>query len=339
MWSPRVRLARLLLAFALALFPACAQADVFRVGEYVLERGDAPGDYELTAAVPNVLASNDPLGLPEGCAETGRERFVEAVVVRYAIRFACAGGLPGEARIVTPWAVDGGTFTSSLSGAMVRMPLQSDGDALVLPLADRAPQARPLPQVASYYTWQGVLHILGGWDHLCFVLCLCLLARGRFLLALVTTFTLGHSLSLALAFFDVIHVPVPPVEAVIALSIAFMAREAILAHKRGAEPGPQVRRRQLAVVAGFGLLHGLGFATVLRELGVAPGERASGLLFFNAGVELGQLLFVGAVLGVMAIAGVFDRQEPLRRAALYGAGIVGCFWAIERVAGFSLGIA
>lgn len=257
------------LVLCLALMPGPALADVFRVSEYTLEHGTAQGDYELIAAVPKVLASNDPVGLP----------------------------------------------------------------------LDQAPQARPLPQVASYYTWRGVMHILGGWDHLCFVLCLCLLARGRFLLALVTTFTVGHSLSLGLAFFDVIHVPVPPVEAVIALSIAFMAREALLAQRNGLDQGPEVRRRQIAVVAGFGLLHGLGFATVLRELGVAPGERASGLLFFNAGVEMGQLLFVGAVLGAMGIAGAFDRREPVRRAALYLAGIIGCFWAVERVAGFSLGIA
>jgi hypothetical protein len=258
------------LVLCLALMPGPAQADVLPVGEYTLEHGTAPGDYELIAAVPKVLASNG---------------------------------------------------------------------SLALPLTDEAPYARPLPQVASYYTWQGVMHILGGWDHLCFVLCLCLLARGRFLLALVTTFTVGHSLSLGLAFFDVIHVPVPPVEAVIALSIAFMAREALLAQRNGLDQGPEVRRRQIAVVAGFGLLHGLGFATVLRELGVAPGERASGLLFFNAGVEVGQLLFVGAVLGAMGIAGAFDRREPVRRAALYFAGIVGCFWAVERMAGFSLGIA
>ncbi|EJL21340.1 HupE / UreJ protein [Novosphingobium sp. AP12] len=258
------------LVVGLALMPIPALADVSPVGAHTLERGAVVRGYELIAAAPNLLASNDSL---------------------------------------TP------------------------------PLTDGAPQARPLPQVASYYTWQGVMHILGGWDHLCFVLCLCLLARGRFLLALVTTFTLGHSLSLGLAFFDVIHVPVPPVEVVIALSIAFMAREALRAQRNGLDQGAEVRRRQIAVVAGFGLLHGLGFATVLHELGVAPGERASGLLFFNAGVELGQLLFVGAVLGVMGIAGAFDRREPVRRAALYFAGLVGCFWAVERVAGFSLGIA
>ncbi|MDE8653588.1 HupE/UreJ family protein [Novosphingobium album (ex Liu et al. 2023)] len=335
---PRALAAFLLLALLAALLPAPALADVFRIGDYDLQRGADPGTYELSVTIPEVLASNDPLGLPEGCRETGRERAAEGTVMRYTIGIACEGRLPADARIVTPWAVDGGTFSTSVSGTRVQMPLQTDGEALSLPLAQSVQRARPLPEIARYYTWQGVLHILGGWDHLSFVLCLCLLARGRFLLLLVTTFTVGHSLSLALAFFDVIHMPVPPVEAVIALSIAFMAREAIMVRADGVV-SPAQRRREMAVVAGFGLLHGLGFATVLRELGVAPGERASGLLFFNAGVELGQLLFVCAVLAIMAIANALGQREPVRRAALYGAGIIGCFWAIERVAGFSLGMA
>lgn len=322
----------------LVLLPVPASADVFRVGDYTLQRGSEPGTYELSASVPKVLESNDPLGLPDNCRETDRERRIEATAARYAIQLSCEGGFAEGATIITPWAVDGGTFLSSLGGTLLKMPLQADGDTLALPLADEAPQARPLPEVAAYYTWQGVVHILGGWDHLVFVLCLCLLARGRFLLVLVTTFTVGHSISLALAFFDVIRVPVPPVEAVIALSIAFMAREAILAQANRA-PAPSEQKRRLAVVAGFGLLHGLGFATVLRELDVAPGERVSGLLFFNAGVELGQLLFVGSVLLVMALAGKAGRGEPMRQMALYGAGVIGCFWAIERIIGFTPGIA
>lgn len=321
----------------LALLPVPAHADVFRVGDYTLQRGNEPGLYELSVSVPKVLESNAPLGLPDNCRETDRERLIEATVARYAIQLHCEGGFASDAQIVTPWAVDGGTYLSSLGGSLLKMPLQADGDTLALPLADEAPQARPLPEVATYYTWQGVLHILGGWDHLVFVLCLCLLARGRFLLVLVTTFTVGHSISLALAFFDVIRVPVPPVEAVIALSIAFMAREALMARGNDA-PAPSEQKRRLAVVAGFGLLHGLGFATVLRELDVAPGERVSGLLFFNAGVELGQLLFVGSVLLVMALARKAGRGEPIRQMALYGAGVIGCFWAIERIVGFTPGI-
>jgi hypothetical protein len=328
------------LAFLLSLLalPAPAAADVFRVGDYVLQRGAEAGSFELAASVPEVLASNKPLGLPDGCVEEQRDRIIEATVAHYTISIECEGPVDPDATIVTPWGVDGGAFSSTAGESRVRMPLQAEGGTLSLPLLSLETEARPLPQVATHYTWQGVLHILGGWDHLAFVLCLCLLARGRFLILLVTTFTIGHSISLALAFFDLISIPVPPVEAVIALSIAYMAREALLA-SRNEEPGAPQRRRQLAVVAGFGLLHGLGFASVLRDLGVATGERVSGLLFFNAGVELGQLIFVAAVVAILRLAEVFQRQVVLRYAALYAAGIIGCFWAIERVAGFSLEMA
>lgn len=332
-------LRRVLLLLALLIgLSAPAQADVFRVGDFTVQPGIDPGSFDLGASIPSVLASDKPLSLPEGCRETAREKLTEAVMTRYSIGIACDRAIAPDDAIGTPWAVDGGTFLSTATGTRVQQALAPDGDTLSLPFGAVAARQRALPEIAVEYTWQGIVHILGGWDHLAFVLCLCLLARGRFLLLLVTTFTLGHSLSLALAFFDVVTVPVPPVEAVIALSIAFMAREAIRAQADDmADPGK--RRRQLAVVAGFGLLHGLGFATVLRELGVAPQERLSGLLFFNGGVELGQLIFVACVLGVMKLASLFDRDIWVRQAALYGAGIIGCFWVIERVAGFTIGAA
>jgi hypothetical protein len=90
----------------------------------------------------------------------------------------------------------------------------------------------------------------------------------------------------------------------------------------------------MAVVASFGLLHGLGFASVLGELGVAPGERIAGLVFFNVGVEIGQLMFVVAVSGLMWLASRARFEAPLRTAALYGVGILGVFWTFERVASF-----
>lgn len=333
-----MRRAVLLLLALLGAFAAPAHADVFRVGDYVIQPGSEAGSLELSASVPSVLASKAPLGLPSGCRETERESLTEATMTRYAITIACDRAMKEDDVIVTPWAVDGGTFLSTATGNRVQQALQSDGDTLILPVGALGARSRALPEIAAEYTWQGIIHILGGWDHLAFVLCLCLLARGRFLLLLVTTFTIGHSLSLALAFFDIVKVPVPPVEAVIALSIAFMAREAI--RTRGDEgTDRRTRRRQLAVVAGFGLLHGLGFATVLRELGVAPDERLPGLLFFNGGVELGQLIFVACVLGVMKLASIFDHEHGVRQAALYGAGIIGCFWAIERVIGFTVALA
>lgn len=332
--TSRNRLAALIAA-VLTFLSLPAAADIFRVGDYRFFPGEERGTYELSVSVPENSASSAPVIWPKGCTERSRDTQIGGGTARIAFAIACDRPLGSGDIVRTPWSVDGGTFQSSATGATITRALQPDGDTVTLPIGEGTPQTRALPEIATDYTWQGILHILGGWDHLAFVLCLCLLVRGRALLALVTTFTIGHSLSLALAFFEIVRVPVPPVEAVIALSIAFMAREAIRAGQPTGAIDRGTLRRYVAVVAAFGLLHGLGFATVLRELGVAPGERASALLFFNAGVEIGQLLFVGFVTLVMAIATMAGRAAPLRTAALYGAGVIGCFWMIERIAGFT----
>ncbi len=124
----------------------------------------------------------------------------------------------------------------------------------------------------------------------------------------------------------------PPTEAVIALSIVLVAREALIAG-----PGAPDRHslaRMTAIVTGFGLVHGLGFASALQQLGIADGERWPALVFFNLGVELGQLVFVAAVVGVTAALGRISLDGAARRLALHAAGIVGGFWLVERVAGF-----
>lgn len=323
--------ALLLLLGALAL-PGTARADIFKLGEFGFVAGDEPGTYELTASLPEPDATTTGMIWPNGCTQVDADRQASPGEVRLSFEIRCDRALVKADVIRTPWALDGATFLSDVMGVRVSRSLAADDAGLILPIGETAAPERAIGEVTADFVWQGILHILTGWDHLAFVLCLCLLTRGRTLLWLVTAFTLGHSLSLALAFFEVVRIPVPPVEAVIALSIAFMAREALRA--RGVIEGAPDRQRYIAVVAGFGLLHGLGFASVLDELGVAPSERVSGLLFFNIGVEIGQLLFVGAVLAAMTAARRVERLEPLRTAALYATGAVGCFWLIERLAGF-----
>jgi hypothetical protein len=323
------------LVAGLFVLAAPARADVFDLGRYDFTAGEEPGVYQLAVSLPQAVAPADAAGVigwPVNCKELSHDRQIAGGRVQLSYEISCGRGLGRDDLIRTPWIVDGASFTSTASGHQVERVLQADDAGVVLPVGDVSEATeRPFAAVAADYSWQGILHILGGWDHLAFVLCLCLLARGRELLALVTTFTAGHSISLGLAFFDVIHVPVPPVEAVIALSIAFMAREALIARSVAASV---IRPRYLAVVGSFGLLHGLGFATALSELGVAARERVEGLVFFNVGVEIGQLMFVTVVVGLMALARAAGRAEPVRVAALYGAGALGCFWMVERVAGF-----
>ncbi len=177
--------------------------------------------------------------------------------------------------------------------------------------------------VARSYFLLGVEHILSGWDHLAFVLCLCLLARGWRLVELVTGFTLGHSVSLALAAFDAVRLPSPPTEACIALSIAFVAREALLPRA--------LRRHGPGMVFAFGLLHGLGFAGALQEAGIGRAELLLGLLTFNLGVEAGQLLFVAGTLTVIAAGSRVGHTAVIRTACATSLGIVAVFWIMQRI--------
>ena len=327
-------LRKFLAALVLALFAAVpAQADIFRSAEFSLVRGEEAGSYEFTARLPQSADSGQAITWPQGCTQSLAARSSAGSLVLYSFKVKCAGEIGAGDTIVAPWLVDGATFTSNLAGTAVRQTLPAAETGILLPIGGDIAPARAFDEVALDYGWQGIIHIWMGWDHLAFVLCLCLIARGRELIGLVTAFTIGHSISLALAFFELVTVPMMPVEAVIALSIAFMAREALIAKDMVA--GPARMKRYVTVVSVFGLLHGLGFASALEELGVVAGERVTGLVFFNVGVETGQLLFVGAVTSILWLLRRLDTLQPVRLAALYGVGVLGAFWMVERIAGFT----
>ena len=193
-------------------------------------------------------------------------------------------------------------------------------------------------EVVRTYTILGIEHILSGFDHLLFVLALVLLVQGtRRLLVTITAFTAAHSLTLAGATLGWVQVPGPPVEASIALSIVFVASEIV--HAR--QGRYSVTQHYPWVVAfTFGLLHGFGFAGALAEVGLPQSSIPIALLFFNVGVEIGQLLFVGAVLAAIAVgcrAGQRLRLSPpawLWRIAPYAIGGLASFWLVERVAAY-----
>ncbi|MGI9132799.1 MAG: HupE/UreJ family protein [Rhodoferax sp.] len=192
--------------------------------------------------------------------------------------------------------------------------------------------AAAAPQ-ANGYLALGVAHILGGLDHLLFVLCLILLVpQWLNLLKTITAFTLAHSLTLALAALGLVHLPQPPVEALIALSILFLARE--LVHSAGT--GKQRLRRPWAMAFAFGLLHGFGFASALAEVGLPSDAVALALLLFNLGVEAGQLLFVGAVwilLRVLSRVAARTQRQPrwLPLAPAFSVGALAAFWWLQRM--------
>ena len=255
-----------------------------------------------------------------------------ASVLRWSMRVP--GGLFGK-------TVEFPGVASARIDVLVRF-VRPDGTAQVarvLPGAGFVVSASPGRfEVARTYTVLGIEHILMGVDHLLFVLALLLLVDSRRrLLVTITAFTVAHSITLALASLGVLSIPGPPVEASIALSIVFVASEII--HARQGRPG-LTQRYPWVVAFTFGLLHGLGFAGALAEVGLPPLSVPTALLFFNVGVEIGQLLFIAAVLVSIWLSRQVVRRlrlpslNGLWRVVPYAIGGVASYWLFERIAAF-----
>jgi hydrogenase/urease accessory protein HupE len=191
-------------------------------------------------------------------------------------------------------------------------------------------------RIAGAFVRHGIEHILGGYDHLLFVFALILIVRNtRALVWTITAFTIAHSITLALAALGVVHVPGPPIEAAIALSIVLLASE-IVRLRRG--ESSLTARWPWVIAFAFGLLHGFGFAGALSEIGLPQGDIPLALFAFNVGVELGQLAFIGAVLGAVSMLRRIALVRPVERHALraapYAIGVLAGFWFVGRVAAF-----
>jgi hydrogenase/urease accessory protein HupE len=247
---------------------------------------------------------------------------------------------------ITTWVVDCGA--SGLAGASIRIVglEESSNDVLVSVIGVRGeplhavlsstapayqvPATPSLHQVFLSYGQLGVEHILTGYDHLLFVVALTLLVGTlRRLLIAITGFTLGHSLTLSLATLNVLDVPAPPIEAMIAGSIVVLAHEIAARGRRDT----LVVRAPWLVTTIFGLFHGLGFAGALREIGLPHAATIPALAAFNVGVELGQVGIVCACLLLGFIVRRLRAFETLRdaRLAAYPIGLMAAFWTIERV--------
>lgn len=205
--------------------------------------------------------------------------------------------------------------------------------------------ATGLLDTLSRYTELGIEHIATGTDHLLFVLALFLLcATRRVLVATITSFTVGHSVTLALAALNVVNPPSAPIEACIALSVVLVWAEVARAAARRSDANPQrslAEARPWLVAGTFGLLHGLGFAGALKETGLPHNDRVAALFAFNVGVELGQLVFVGLAGGVAWLLATTARRAIPNRGHLQGhavrllayvAGTTAAFWTLGRLA-------
>jgi hydrogenase/urease accessory protein HupE len=187
-------------------------------------------------------------------------------------------------------------------------------------------------QTARDYVWLGFGHILGGIDHLLFVLGLLVLVRGaRMLVETVTAFTLGHSVTLSLAALGFVRAPTGPIEVAIAASIVWLAVE--IAQPSSDRPASPWRRPR-TLAGGFGLLHGFGFAGALAEVGLPAADIPLALGGFNLGIELGQLCFVALLVAIHLALRRLGMLAPAwgSRALAYSIGSLASFWMFERAA-------
>jgi len=299
---------------------------------YLQLHEDRPGDFEVLWKVPmqgEVRLALEPQfsGKTESSTHVTR-RIAGAAIATWTLH---APELRGQTLTITG-------LEATMTDALVRVEYM-DGTSWTGRFTPRAPAAvipasNTALSVAGIYFILGVEHILFGIDHLLFVLALLIITRGSWrLVKTITAFTIAHSITLALATLGFVHVPQTPVEATIALSIVFVAAE-ILRRDRGQE-GIAVRSPWVVALC-FGLLHGLGFAGALSEIGLPEGHIPLALLFFNLGVEAGQLIFVGAVLSIVAAVRHAHLALPAwaARVPAYAIGSVAMFWTIQRVATF-----
>lgn len=317
------------------LFIACvAHADEFRPA-YLGIRATGADTYDLTWKVP-ALDANRRLALyvqlPPGAIDVTEPRAAYIGTAHIETRrIRQPGGLEGRTI-----GIDG--LTGSGAEVLTRIE-RTDGTAQVVRLMPShtsfvVEASTGKLEVARTYLVLGIEHILLGVDHLLFVLALLIVVRGaKRILLTVTAFTVAHSMTLVAATLGWLALPGPPVEAAIALSIAFLARE--IAVSRRGKAGLTERMPWLVAFA-FGLLHGLGFAGALAEIGMPQNAIPVALLCFNVGVEVGQLLFVAVMLSVSWSARAWLARLPptLRGVPAYAIGGLASFWMIERVAAF-----
>ena len=321
------------LYLAVALVPSVVLAHDARPVYVEITEGEAKVyqvEWKVPATVPRDALPS--AAMPEGCSAIAPARVIpipEGYVGR--ARYECAEGIADKVlRIEYP------IMNPSLT-ALIRVNL-ANGDVHhhVLPPDEEAwriPRETTAWTAIADYTQLGVEHIWGGLDHLLFVACLILLAgTPRRVLFAITGFTAAHSLTLILSATGLVRLSVEPVEALIALSIVFVAAEIA----RGKQESWTWRYPVLSSTA-FGLLHGFGFASALRETGLPSSERMTALLFFNVGVEIGQLLFVAALLAGLWLLSDRRRWWPERAItnwatpAAYCVGILASLWFFERL--------
>ena len=314
----------------LALFAALpVQADELRPGYLELTQQDAQ-HWKLVWKAPVLggLATRTQPAFPEFCSQSEPQARIENAALVAESRLTCTRDLAGSQ---VGLAGMGGAFTDALLRVA---PLNRPVQATRLTPEQAMVEVATVPnrfEVARSYLVLGIDHILEGYDHLLFVIALVLLiGRLGAVVKAATAFTVAHSLTLIGSTLGLVGLAQAPVEALIALSIVFLAVEIV---KRDPDDPSLTERKPWLVAFLFGLIHGFGFAGALREIGLPESDVPTALLTFNLGVEAGQLMIIAAVLTLIAVVSRL-RPQSLRPATVvstYAIGTIASFWLIERV--------
>ena len=311
-------------AFAHRLSPA-----YFGLAETAPDTFDVQWKVSISGGLAAVLEPR----VPEGCSltESVRTYVVDDVRLQHGA-LSCPDGLGGKV-----FSVNG--LEQTQTDVLLRVDYL-DGTSSNQRLTPGVPTVtspeRPSAlEVVRTYLVLGVEHILLGYDHLLFVLALILIVKGvGRLVATVTAFTVAHSITLAAATLGFVHVQSAPVEAVIALSILFLATELARQHAGGSagHTGNLTQQFPWVIAFSFGLLHGFGFAGALSAVGMPQKAVPLALLFFNVGVEIGQLVFIAAVFGFAWLVRLSAVRVPAiwPRVVAYGVGSISAFLVVER---------
>jgi hydrogenase/urease accessory protein HupE len=324
-------LLRLLLVLAALIAAPPARADELRPGYLELTQEDTQHWRMLwKAPVLGGLATRAQPDLPTFCTRSAPVARLEGASLVAESRLTCSRDLAG-ARI----GLKG--MEATFTDALVRVaPLGRPVQAARLTPRETSFEIAAVPdrwEVARSYFAIGVEHIVFGWDHLLFVIALVLLLGSLWsVVKAATAFTVAHSITLVGTTLGLFGLPQAPVEALIALSIVFLAVEIA---KKGDGPPRLAERIPWIVAFLFGLIHGFGFAGALREIGLPASDVPMALLTFNLGVEAGQLAIVAAVLGIIVLVRRLapPMLRPATRTATYGIGTIASFWFIERMVG------
>lgn len=331
---------RILFFWLLLLFAGSATGhDARPISIAITQQAESPS-YAVRVQTPDAIGAPPNLFLPDGCNRTSEHRvWVPGSILDQSV-YVCDAVIDGRQiaiRFPAPNPSLSTVLRISLAGGVIHSTILGPGEERWL-----IPAQEEAGKVAAQYAWLGIKHIWFGVDHLLFVLCLLFIAgrsgikRWRRVLVTVSGFTVAHSVTLVLSALGIVVLPILAVEAVIALSIVFLGLELV----RGDEASWTYRYPQ-SVAMSFGLLHGFGFASVLREIGLPQTELPVALLSFNLGVELGQVSFIALmVLSGWLVQGLLfngrfrGREDTARVFAGYLVGMVSSYWLIDRTLAF-----